>query len=235
MHQKTFPTVIHTTIVAFELLHLDVWGLASCVSLDGCKYFLSIVDDYTRFTWIFPLTVKSEVCAMVLNFVKSVERQFNVQLKAIQCDNGGEFVPVCNVLRFSGVQIRHSCSYTHQQNGLVERKHQHITELGLAMLSKSKLSMNFWWHAFSTAVHLINVLPTPVLQGSTPCQQLFHKQPDYMSLRVFGCACYPFLRPYNTSKFQLRSSKCIFVGYNSTHKGYLCLHSSGKCYVSDTL
>lgn len=103
------------------------------------------------------------------------------------------------------------------------------------MLSRCKLSLSFWWHAFSTAVHLINLLPTPVLKGLTPFQMLHHRPLDYTSLRVFGCPCYPFLRPYNNSKLQFRSSKCIFVGYSHSHKGYLCMHSSGRCYISETV
>lgn len=54
-------------------------------------------------------------------------------------------------------------------------------------------------------------------------------------LRVFGCACFPFLIPYNSSKLQFRSSKCIFLGYSPSHKGYFCLHSSGKIYISPTI
>lgn len=61
------------------------------------------------------------------------------------------------------MQLRHSCPYTHQQNGLVERKHQHIVETGLTLLAQSRLPMSFWWESFHTATFLINRLPTPVL------------------------------------------------------------------------
>lgn len=177
MHQKTFHSFIHHSTAALELVHLDVWGPASSSSIDGYKYFLSIVDDYTKYTWLFPLVLKSEVCSVIDVFIQFIARQFRATFKAIQRDNGGEF----KKLRASGVNIRHSCPYTHQQNGLVERKHQHITKIGLVMLSLSKLSVRFWWHAFSTIAFLINVLPTPVLHGTTPFQKLFHKTPDYLA------------------------------------------------------
>lgn len=55
---------MHTTTTPFEILHTDVWGPSSVCSIDGFKYYLLIVDDYTKFTWIFPMTVKSEVSSI---------------------------------------------------------------------------------------------------------------------------------------------------------------------------
>lgn len=79
---------------------------------------------------------------------------------------------------------------------------------------------------------MINRPPTPILSYSTPCNKLFHQEPDYASLKTFGCACYPHLRPYNTNKLQCRSSKCIFIGYSQQHKGYKCLDSSGRVCIA---
>lgn len=163
------------------------------------------------------------------------ERLFDVKVKALQSDNGGEFVVLSPHCAMLGITMRFSCPHTHPQNGLVERKIQHITEVGLSLLAKSGISLSYWWFAFSTAVHIINLLPTAVLHHTTPFSKLYNKRPNYSHLKVFGCACFPFLRPYNNSKLQFRSSKCIFLGYNSNHKGYLCLHPSGRLYVSATV
>lgn len=62
---------------------------------------------------------------------------------------------------------------------------------------------------------------------------LFHKVSNYSSIRVFSCSCYPFLRLYNHHKLAFRSGRCVFLGYSSLHKGYLCLHSSGKVCISN--
>jgi hypothetical protein len=62
---------------------------------------------------------------------------------------------------------------------------------------------------------------------------LFHETPDYTFLRVFGCACWPNLRPYNNHKLAFRSTQCVFLGYSSMHKGYKCLdRSTGRIYIS---
>ena len=94
------------------------------------------------------------------------------------------------------------------------------------------MPLRFWWNAFSTAVFLINRLPTQVLSHNSPYDLVYGHPPNFHFLKVFGCACFPFLRPYNQNKLQFRSAKCMFIGYSSKHKGYLCLHSTGKIYVA---
>lgn len=203
--------------------------------MDGYKYYLIIVDEFTRYSWIYPLKAKSDVATVLSQFITFIDRQFTNKVKVIQCDNGGEFTVMRDRCVQLGILMRHSCPYTHQQNGLAERKHQHVTEVGLAMLAHASLPMTFWWEAFHTAVLLINLLPTPVLQNSTPYQKLYNIPPDYSLLRTFGCACFPFLRPYSHSKLQFRSAKYTFIGYCNSHKGYKCLHSSGRIYIVRTV
>jgi histone deacetylase 1/2 len=85
------------------------------------------------------------------------------------------------------------------------------------------MPLTFWDEAFVTVVHLINRLPSRVINQETPFQRLFSSDPDYSALRVFGCACWPNLRPYNTKKLALCSIQCVFLGYSPLHKGYKCL------------
>lgn len=74
---------------------------------------------------------------------------------------------------------------------------------------------------------------TQVLQGDSSFRKLFLKQPDYSFLRVFGSSCYPWLRPYNINKQELRSTQCVLIGYSSTTKAYRCYdRASSKVYVS---
>jgi hypothetical protein len=99
------------------------------------------------------------------------------------------------------------------------------------LLAHSHLSNKYWVDSFLTAVFVINRLPTPTLQQMSPYSKLYSKAPDYKRLRVFGCLCYPLLRPYNAHKLDYRSKPCIFLGYN--YAGYKCLDPvTNKAYLS---
>lgn len=114
-----------------------------------------------------------------------------------------------------------------------ERKHRHITETGLTLLFHSKAPTFLWVEAFATAVYLINRLPSPVLKNNTPFSTLYGTQPDYSSLRPFGCLCYPYLRDYGTKKLSPKSYPCVFVGYSDHHKGFRCLQkTTRRLYIS---
>lgn len=128
--------------------------------------------------------------------------------------------------------MRHHCPHVHGQNGWAERKDKHVVELGLTFMAQVKLPLSFWWDSFQTDVYIINIFPTPVLNGQSPFQVLFNKSPDYKFLKVFGCAVFPHLHPYNAHKLEFRSKKCLFLGYSTSHKGYKCLSQSGHVYIT---
>jgi hypothetical protein len=95
------------------------------------------------------------------------------------------------------------------------------------------MPLKFWDEAFLTATYLINMLPSKVIHHDTPVHRLLGTRPDYSSLRVFGCACWPNLRPYNKRKLAFRSKQCVFLGYSPRHKGVKCLDiATGRVYVS---
>ena len=95
------------------------------------------------------------------------------------------------------------------------------------------LPFRFWDDAFQTACYLINRLPTKILHNISPFEKLFTSSPNHSFLKIFGCACWPNLRPYNTHKLQPRSLQCVFLGYSLMHKGYKCFHiPTGRLYIS---
>ena len=170
---------------------------------------------------------------MFKNFKTFIEKHLQLAIKTVQTDWGREFRSFSSLLTTSGIHFRHPCPHIHHQNGRIERKHRHIVDVGLTLLAQAHLPLKYWWNAFHTAVYLINRLPTPVLNIISPFQKLFYYQPDYSTLKTFGCACYPTLRPYNRYKLDFRTARCIFIGYSSQHKGYMCLHSSMRVYISN--
>jgi hypothetical protein len=215
-----------------QLIHTDIWT-SPVLSITGYKYYIAFVDDFSRFTWIYPLHNKSETYDVFLKFKLLVENQFSTTIKELQSDGGGEYtsLPFQSFLKTNGIVHRKSCPYTSPQNGLAERKLRHILETGLTLLAHSHLSNKYWVDSFLTAVYVINRLPTSVLQNMSPYSKLYKKAPDYQKLRVFGCLCYPLLRPYNVHKLNYRSKPCIFLGYNFA--GYKCLDPvTNKAYLS---
>ena len=113
-----------------QLVHSDLWGPTTDPSYNGYKYYISFVDAFSRFTWIYFLKQKSDALEVFKLFKSQVELQFNHKLKVLQTDWVGEFRPFTNLLSQLGVIHRHPCPHSHEQNGLVERKHRHVVENG---------------------------------------------------------------------------------------------------------
>ena len=80
-----------STSKAFELLHMDLFGSTQYTSIGGNKYGFMIVDDYTRYTWIFFLVDKSDMLATFKLFVKRIHNEFEITIKRVRSDNGSEF------------------------------------------------------------------------------------------------------------------------------------------------
>ena len=116
-----------------------------------------------------------------------------------------------------------SCPHRPEQNGVSKRKHRHIVEIGLTLLAEAAVASSYWVEAFNAYVYFINRLPTKLLNYVSPYVMLFHRTPNYSVLRVFGCSCFPYLRPYNKNKLEFRSKYCAFLGYSLNHQGYRCL------------
>src|SRR4051812_11335930 len=169
------------------------------------KNYVSFIDDFRKFTWIYLLKSKSEVLSIFQEFQKLVERQFNRKNIAVQSDRGGEYEKLNSFFQELGISHHVSCPHAHQQNGSAERKHRHIVEVGLSLLAAASMPLKFWDEAYLTAVRLINILPSRVIKNEAPTERLFHTKPDYAPLRIFGCACWPNLRPYNNRKLMFRS------------------------------
>lgn len=147
---------------------------------------------------------------------------------------GENFVPLPNILlnKASHIDLHAPMPPYPPLKWISWRKHRHIVETGLTLLAQTKMPLKFWDHAFLTATYLINRLASPTSNNQSPFLLLIFQFPDYKFLKSFGCACFPFLRPYNSQKVYFHSKECIFLGYSPSHKGYKCLDSSGKIFIS---
>ena len=87
-----FPSFAHCSISCFDLVHVDIWGPYSTPSLNGSKYFLSIVDDFSKCTWVFLMPHKSDAFSLIQSFYNMVVNQFHTTIKVIRFNNGLEFL-----------------------------------------------------------------------------------------------------------------------------------------------
>ena len=173
---------------------------------------------------MFPLVNKSDLCFVFVKFHHYVTNQFSCSIKILQSDGGGEYVSkhLQSFLHTNGIIHQKSCPYTPEENGLAERKHRHLIETTITLLQHAKIPAGFWSYAVHTAAYLINRMPSVVLQNKSPYEVLFHTIPVVSHLRIFWCACYPLLQPYRAHKLQRKTTKCVFLGYASQYKGYIC-------------
>jgi hypothetical protein len=226
-------SVEHRSSTPFEIVYSDVWGPAPVLSTLGYRYMLLFVDDFTRFSWIYLIKQKTDVYPMFLQFQQLIQRQFNTSIKAFHSDWGGEYQKLNSYFKSVGIVHRIACPYTHEQNGIAERKIRHLVDTGLTLLSHASLPLKFWGYAFEVAVSLLNNLPTTALKNASPFLKLFRHPPSLMDIKPFGCAIFPFLRPYNKHKFAFRSAPCVYLGCSPSHSAFRCLDvSSNRVYLA---
>ena len=219
-----FSSSTTKTTRPFELIHCDLWT-SPILSNSGNKYFLVILDDFTHFLWTIPLRQKSDAYASLASIRAFAQTQFNLPLAAIQMDNGREFdnAKLHTLAAAHGIHLRFSCPYTSPQNGKAERIIRTVNDIVRSLLFQASLPPRFWVEALHHATYVLNRLPTKAISAPSPYFALHDTHPDYSSLRVFGCLCYPNTAATMPHKLAPRSSACMFLGYSPHHKGYRCM------------
>lgn len=224
-HRLSFHSSSIKTTKIFQLLHIDVWGPYGTPTHDGCKYFLTVVDDYSRATWIHLMKSKLDTVPILSIFLQFIKTQFHTTVEVIRTNNALElcFDKILDLYHHYGILYQTSCSDTPQQNGVVERKHKHLMETPRALVFESKLPTKYWGHCVQCAAFLINRMPIKHLDHVTPYERLFGTKPDYSYLRCFGCLCFVSTPRKHISKLEPRAHPCVFLGYPPAQKGYKVL------------
>ncbi|KAI3740018.1 hypothetical protein L2E82_30435 [Cichorium intybus] len=141
-HRKPHkPKLVNTIDSHIQLVHMDLFGLVNVLSINKSSYCLVIIDDYSRFTWVFFLKNKSETEELVKRFIILIENQTNQKVKGIRCDNGTEFknAVLDQLCADKGVQRQYSVACTPQQNGVAERRNRTLIDAACTLLCDSKL------------------------------------------------------------------------------------------------
>ncbi|CAJ2673543.1 unnamed protein product [Trifolium pratense] len=229
-----FYNSLSYTYMPFDIVHSDLWT-SPVLSSGGHRYYVLFLDDFTDFLWTFPISNKSQVHSIFLQFRAYITTQFEREIKCFQCDNGKEYdnAHFHKFCELNGMSFRFSCPHTSPQNGKAERKIRTINNIIRTLLAHASIPPVFWHHALQMATYLHNILPNKKLSLQSPTKILYQKDPSYSYLRVFGCLCYPLVPSSTRNKLQPRSTPCVFLGYPSNHRGYKCYElSSRKIIIS---
>nr|AAU10766.1 putative polyprotein [Oryza sativa Japonica Group] len=218
------PIVSVMTDALGQLLHTDTVGPARVQSVGGKWYVLVIVDDFSRYSWVFFMATKDEAFQHFRGLFLRLELEFPSSLKRIQSDNGGEFKNAsfeqfCNE---RGLEHEFSSPRVPQQNGVVERKNRVLVEMARTMLDEYKTPRKFWAEAINTAYYISNRVFLRSKLGKTSYELRFGHQPKVSHLCVFGCKCF-VLKSGNLDKFEARSTDGLFLGYLAHTRGYRVL------------
>ncbi|GJV08190.1 ribonuclease H-like domain-containing protein [Tanacetum coccineum] len=143
--RELFSLSDHKSKFVGDIIHCDVWGPYMVVSKDGYKFFLTLVDDFSRTVWVYMLKSKSEVGEYIESLIKLIFTQFGKKVKLIRSDNGTEFVnnQLSNMFNELDTINQTSCAYTPQQNGIVKRKHRHLLNVARSLMSEKCVLIGF--------------------------------------------------------------------------------------------
>ncbi|GKB60326.1 retrovirus-related pol polyprotein from transposon TNT 1-94 [Tanacetum coccineum] len=192
------PKAEDTNQEKLYLLHMDLCGPMRVASINGKRYILVIVDDYSRFTWVRFLKTKDEAPTAIIKCIKNIQVRLKATVRNVRTDNGTKFV----------------------NQTLREWRNRTLVEAARTMLIFSKASLFLWAEAINTACYTQNRSLIRLRYNKTPYELMQDKKPDLSFFHVFGSLCYPTNDHEDLGKFDAKVDIGIFVGYAPAKKAF---------------
>ncbi|GFV43749.1 retrovirus-related Pol polyprotein from transposon TNT 1-94 [Trichonephila clavipes] len=204
-----------------ELLHMDLCGPMPTESQGGNKYFLSIIDDYSRKVTVFPIRNKSDVFQTFIRFQKRAERFLSKKVIAVRTDGGLEFCnkDMDNFLTELGIKHEVTNSYTPEMNGVAERFNLTALDGIKTLFKSSEVPHKFWGEALLCFTYTWNRICHKD-SNKTPFEKYSGRKPSVLHLKPFGCLAYAGVPKQIRKKFNMRAKMGIMMGYAQRTKGY---------------
>ena len=215
-----------------ELIHTDVCGPMSIQARGGYQYFITFIDDYSRYGYLYLMKYKSEAFEKFKEFRNEVEKQLGKSIKTLRSDRGGEYLSqeFQGYLRGHGILSQWTPPYTPQHNGVSERRNRTLLDMVRTMMAFADLPKSFWGYALETAVYILNRVPSKTVD-LTPFELFYGKKPNLTYFKIWGCPAY--VKRTMSDKLETKSDKCLFIGYPKESIGYsFYLPSEQKVFVS---
>ncbi|CAI7754703.1 unnamed protein product [Closterium sp. NIES-54] len=214
-HSSSFPS----TEAPLQTLHLDVWGPARVRGQGHERYFLLVVDDYTRYTAVFPLRTKGEVPDVFIPWIRAARLQLHERFGTefpvlrLHSDRGGEFSSDLLVAFCAehGIRQTFTLPASPQQNGVAERRIGLVMEVARTSMIHAVVPHFLWSFAVRYAAHQLNLWPRVSLPETSPTLLWTGKVGDASRFRVWGARA--FVRDTTADKLSARTAPCVFLGF----------------------
>ncbi|KAK9931773.1 hypothetical protein M0R45_019037 [Rubus argutus] len=213
-----------------ELVHADLCGPITPTSNSHKRYLLCFIDDFSRKTWSYLLTEKSEAFTSFKYLKSYMEKETGLSIKCLRTDRGGEFTSgeFNDFCRKNGIKRQFTTAYTPQQNGVTERKNRTVMNMVRCMLSEKRIPKTFWPEAANWAIYVLNRCPTLVVKDATPQEAWSGVKPSVEHLKVFWCVCHIHVPDVRRTKLEDKSFSCVFLGVSEESKDYKLYDPVGK-------
>ncbi|CAI7760776.1 unnamed protein product [Closterium sp. NIES-54] len=214
-HSSSFPP----TEALLHTLHMDVWGPARVRGQGHERYFLLVVDDYSRYTSVFPLRSKGGVTEVLINWIRGARRQLresfgsDLPVLHLHSDRGGEFSSdlLRAFCRAEGIRQTFTLPASPQKNGIAERRIGMVMDVARTSMIHAAAPHFLWPFAVQYAAHQINLQPGVSLLETTPTLRWTGKVGDASVFRV--CGSRAFVRDTSADKLSSRAVPCVFLGF----------------------
>ncbi|CAI7883579.1 unnamed protein product, partial [Closterium sp. NIES-53] len=188
-HSSSFPP----TEAPLQTLHMDVWGPARVHGQGHERYFLLVVDDYSRYTTVFPLRSKGEVPGVLIDWIRGTRRQLSesfgsdLPVLRLHSDRGGEFSSdlLRAFCRLEGIRQTFTLPASPQQNGIAERRIGMVMDVARTSMIHAAAPHILWPFAVQYAAHQINLQPRVSLPETTPTLRWTGKVGDASAFRFY--------------------------------------------------
>ncbi|CAM8943434.1 unnamed protein product [Rhodiola kirilowii] len=203
-----------------DLIHSDLCDLKFMPTRGGNKYFVTFIDDSSKYCSIYLLRSKDEAVEKFAMYKLEVENQLNKKIKRLRSDRGGEYVePFGALCAQTGIIHEVTPPYSPQSNGVAERKNRTIKEMMNAMLLSSGLPQSMWGEAVLSANYLLNRIPRKRKEKS-PFELFKGRKPAYKHLRVWGCLAKVMAPGPKRMKIGPKTVDCVLIGYAQNSNAY---------------
>ncbi|CAI5931036.1 unnamed protein product [Closterium sp. NIES-64] len=229
-HSSQFPP----TEAPLQTLHMDVWGPARVRGQGHERYFLLVVDDYSRYTTVFPLRSKGDVTEVLIDCIRAARLQLrqsfgsNFPVLRLHSDRGGEFSSglLRAYCRARGIRQTFTLPDSPQQNGIAERHIGMVMDVARTSMMHAAAPHFLWPFAVRYAAHQINLHPRVSRPETSPALLRTGKVGDASAFRVWGSRA--FVRDLSADKLSPRAAHCVFLGFPPDAPGWQFYHPTSR-------